>query len=94
MHTTHYLMADVDFWPSVELRESVEAQIDGWGERKRALVRAHFGRMVWAYESGAGDVFDRVLQLAAEYARGVDSTLHGGERVSECCQHTEAGTRS
>ena len=62
-------------------------------ERKRALVRAHFGRMVWAYESGAGDVFDRVLQLAAEYARGVDSTLHGGERVSECCQHTEAGTR-
>ena len=34
-------------------------------ERKRALVRKHFGRMVWAYRSGEGDVFDRVLELAA-----------------------------
>jgi len=58
-------------------------------ERKRALVRKHFGRMVWAYQSGEGDVFDRVLELAADYARGVDSKLRSGERVSQCCQHTD-----
>ena len=58
-------------------------------ERKRALVRKHFGRMVWAYESGQGDVFDRVLELAADFARGVDSKLHSGELVSQCCQHTD-----
>jgi hypothetical protein len=62
--------------------------------RKRALVREHFGRMVWAYESGEGDVFDRVLELAADYARGVDSQLHGGELVSQCCQHTDDDTPS
>ena len=42
--TSHYFVVDVDFWPSVELRESVEAQIDGWGERKRALVVPNFQR--------------------------------------------------
>ena len=63
-------------------------------DRKRALIRKFFGRMVWSYESGEGDVFDRVLELAADYARGVDSKLHSGELVSQCCQHADDDTRS
>ena len=44
VRTTHYFVVDVDFWPSVGLRAAVEAQIDGWGERKRALVVPNFQR--------------------------------------------------
>ena len=88
-HPTHR-QADDGARVLATLRAVDDVELD----RKRALIRKYFGRMVWAYESGEGDVFDRVLELAADYARGVDSKLHSGELVSQCCQHADDDTRS
>lgn len=42
--TSHYLIADVDFWPSVELLPLLRLQLTAWGERKRAVVVPNFQR--------------------------------------------------
>ena len=43
--TTHYLVADVDFWPSTELRQLIRQQLPGWTPSlKRALVLPNFQR--------------------------------------------------
>lgn len=38
------MIADVDFWPSVELLPLLRLQLTAWGERKRAVVVPNFQR--------------------------------------------------
>ena len=42
--TSHYLIADIDFWPSRELRRLIRMQLPAWGEAQRALVVPNFQR--------------------------------------------------
>jgi hypothetical protein len=42
--TSHYLIADIDFWPSFELLPLLRRQLPPWGDKQKALVIPAFQR--------------------------------------------------